>query len=360
MGKLLVFVLGILAFIGLIAMVLSVVNPYLDPKRFVWTSFFGLGFWVVFIFNVLIFIALLLLWSRMAWISVVALLVAIPGISKSYSFGKKAGEEGSLRVMSYNIHKFSHVDGKTSREDFAYAIMNQIKEWDPDVLCCQEFTAFKAKVSRVKCIEDFAEGTGLQYIYYNRKRNYAGNVIFSKYPVTKVSEDSGFGQEHTYGIMVEVDAGEKGIFYVADIHLLSYNITDNEIDILMSSKDHRDQLDTIGMTVARKLKYAFKQRSKQITDVIQGIPETDAPIVMCGDFNDPPLSYTYRQMQKAGFVDAFTKVGRGIKPTYAGRLPLLRIDYIWGNEKVKPLNFKRYRYKASDHYPIILDFSIQQ
>ena len=54
-GKLLVFVLTILAFIGLVAMALSVVNAYIDPKRFVWTTTFGLAFWVILIYNILFF-----------------------------------------------------------------------------------------------------------------------------------------------------------------------------------------------------------------------------------------------------------------------------------------------------------------
>ena len=43
LGKLLVFVLAVLAFIGLIAMTLSVLNPYVNPKQLVWTSFFRFG-----------------------------------------------------------------------------------------------------------------------------------------------------------------------------------------------------------------------------------------------------------------------------------------------------------------------------
>ena len=355
-----VFILALLAFVGLIAMILSVVNPYFDPKQFVWTSFFGLGFWVIFIFNLLIFIALLLLWSRKVWISVLALLVAIPGINKCYSFGKPVEETANFRVMTYNLHNFKHIDDETEVERFAYQVINRVREQNPDVLCCQEFVSYQSGVSRPKCIEDFAQSAGYQHVYYNLKRNYGGNVIFSKYPLTKVSEETGFGKENTYGIMVEVDAGEKGRFYIANLHLLSYNITDGEIDVLINSSEHHNELDTIGMTVMRKLKYAFKQRSEEINEVLNGMPLVDAPVIVCGDFNDTPLSYTYRQMQKAGFVDTFTKVGRGIKPTYAGKLPLMRIDYIWSNDKVKPLKFQRLRYKASDHYPVMLDFSIQQ
>ena len=245
------------------------------------------------------------------------------------------------------------------KERFANQVMNMVREQAPDILCCQEFKAFRSDVTRQQCIKIFAESTGYQYVYFNRKRNFGGNVIFSKYPIAKVTEESGIGKEETYGVMVSVDAGEKGKFYVANVHLLSYAITDDEIDILMSSTERQNNLDTVGKKVIYKLGYAFKRRSEELNKVLAGMPPVDAPVIMCGDFNEPPLSYNYRQMQKAGFVDTFTKVGRGIKPTYAGKLPLLRIDYIWANDGVTPLGFKRYRYKISDHYPIMLDFKIQ-
>lgn len=359
-GKLLVFILALLAFIGLIAMALSVVNPYIDPKRFIWTSFFGLAFWEIFLFNVLIFFALLFLWSRKVWISIIALLIAIPGVRKSYSFGSQVNEDNFIRVMSYNVHYFEHIDSGTKTEYFADQVIDLVREKKPDVLCCQEFSIYQPGVSRKKCIENFTQDAGFQYYYYNQKNNYGGNVVFSKYPLTNVSEDTGFGKGITSGIMVSVDAGDKGRFYVANMHLVSYQITDGEINVLTNSQELRNQFDTIGMSVARKLKYAFERRSDEVVEVLESMPQFDGPIIICGDFNDTPMSFTYRQMQKAGFIDAFTNVGRGIKPTYAGKLPLMRIDYIWGNNQVKPLNFKRIRYKASDHYPVMLDFSIQQ
>lgn len=359
-GKLLVFILALLAFIGLIAMTLSVVNPYLDPKKFSWASFFGLAFWEIFAFNLLIFFLLLFLWSRKVWIAVLALVVAIPGIRKSLSFGKPVNESGYIRVMSYNVHNFNHLNNEMEKKDFAYEIMDKVREQNPDVLCCQEFNGFSSKMSRAQCIEEFAQGAGFQHVYYNKKRNYGGNVIFSKYPLAKATEESRLEKEVTSGVMVSVDAGDKGRFYVANLHLVSFQITEGEINVLTNSNELRNQFDTVGMTVARKLKYAFERRSEELSGVLESVAQLDRPVIMCGDFNDTPLSYTYRQMQKAGFMDSFTKVGRGIKPTYAGKLPLMRIDYIWGNSQIKPLDFRRIHYKASDHYPIVLDFSIQQ
>ena len=357
-GKMIVFILAVLAVIGVVAMALSIANAYVNPKDFIWTTVFGLAFWEILIYNVVVFLLLLLMWSNKIWISVVALLIAIPGISKSFSIGSKSKAENSIRVMSYNVHDFRHVDGVTEKEQFANQVMEMVREHAPDILCCQEFSQFKSGVSRPQCIEDFAKEAGFQYVYFNRKTNYGGNVIFSKYPLTKVAEDSGFGKGNTYGVMVSVDAGEKGKFHVANVHLLSYMITDSEIDVLTNASE-RQNLDTIGKTVLHKLSFAFQKRSEELQTVLNGMPPVGGPIIICGDFNEPPLSYNYRQMQKAGFVDTFTKVGFGIKPTYAGKLPLLRIDYVWANDGVKPLAFDRYKYKASDHYPIMLDFAIQ-
>ena len=349
----------VLAIIGVIAMAMSVICPYVNPQRFVWLTFFGLAFWEIFLFNLLIFILLLLMWSRKVWIAVLALVISIPGISKSFSFGSiKSKPSDGIKVMSYNVHTFKPIADETTSEEFCDKIINVVREQSPDILCCQEFSAYKKGVSRPQCIEDFAVSAGYSYVYYNRKNNYGGNVIFSKWPIAKVSEDSGFGQENLYGVMVSVDAGERGLFYLADVHLLSYMITDAEIDMLVRNSEHHTSLDTIGMTVVRKMKYAYERRSEEIGKVLNGMPPVDGPIVMCGDFNETPMSYVYRQMQKAGFVDAFTKVGWGIKPTYAGKLPLLRIDYMWGNDKVHPLRFKRCRVKASDHYPILMEFEL--
>ena len=357
-GSLVVGILSLLSLIGIFAMTLSMLNPYIDPQHFVWTSYFGLAFWEIFIFNLLVFFALLMMRSRSVWITILTLVISIPGFSKSFPFGKKLSDEGDFRVMTYNVHNFKHLDGTTSSEDFAQAIIEKVKEQNPDVLCCQEFSSFQKGVNRPKCIEIFAKQAGFPTVYYNLRRNYGGNVVFSKYPLEKVDEESGFGKENTYGTMVAVNAGAKGKLYVANLHLVSYCITDDEIDVLLESAKSQDSLEDIGKTIFHKLKFAFQRRSAELKEILETLPKVDGPIIMCGDFNDAPLSFTYRQMQKAGFTDSFIKVGQGIKPTYCGRLPLLRIDYVWGNDDIIPLKYKRLRFKASDHYPIILDFNV--
>ena len=359
-GRLVVFLLMLLAFVGLLAMALSILSPYIPPKRFVWAAYFGLAFWEIFAFNVVVFVLLLLMWSRKVWIAVLALAFSVPGVYKSYAFGSKTEASDSIKVMSYNVHMFDHVNKDLGVEEFYNQLVNMVREQSPDILCCQEFRVKRLGLRHPQVIKKLSESLDMPYVYYNRNTNYEGNVIFSKFPIAKVSEDSGFGRESTYGVMVSVDAGERGKFHLASVHLASYKITDSEIDMLVNTSELRNNLDTIGHSVVRKMNYAYQYRSVQIDTMLQGMPPVEGPVIVCGDFNDTPVSFVCHKMRKAGFSDTFVKAGRGIKPTYAGKLPLLRIDYIWANDQVTPCHFKRIRQKISDHYPVMLEFTLDK
>lgn len=358
-GRLIVGLLAVLAFIGLIAMIMSVLSAYINPAKFVWFSFFGLAFWMVLIYNIVIFTLLLLMWSRKAWISVIALAIAIPGVVKSFSIGK-SNEGGELRVMSYNLLTFKDVNDKEKTAlEVAGDVAKMVKENHPDVLCIQEFTEFMPKTSRKACIAAFGELVGLPYQYYHTKAYYGNNVIFSKYPLSALDEDTDFAKENGYGSVAKVDLGGKGDLYVLCCHLTSFQLTDNEITVFSESGNSKEQVQEYGKSIVSKLKRAYEKRSQEVRKMLDDMPQDGRAIILCGDFNDTPLSYTYHQIKKAGFVDGFVAAGRGVGRTYAGKLPLLRIDYVWGNERIEPTSFKRIKYKGSDHYPVMMDFNIK-
>ena len=199
---------------------------------------------------------------------------------------------------------------------------------------------------------------GLPYHYYHTKAFYGRNVIFSRYPVSALDEETHFAQENSYGTVAKVDAKEKGVFYVLCCHLTSFQLTDNELTVF-DTGNSKEQVQEYGKSIVVKLKNAYEKRSQEVSEMLADIPHDGRAILICGDFNDTPISYTYHQIKKAGFVDGFVKAGRGIGYTYAGKLPLLRIDYVWGNEQIEPMAFKRIKFKGSDHYPVMMDFNVK-
>lgn len=356
-GRIIVFLLSLLACVGLVAMALSVLSSYIDPEKFVWASFFGLAFWVILLFNVAVLALMILMWSKRAWIAVLALLIAIPGLFKSFSYGK-AVEGGDFRVMSYNVQLFRDFNGKRSGEEVALDIAKLVHEKQPDVLCIQEFNIFKPKTSRNNCIKLFGDMAGLPYHYCHTKAYFCGNVIFSKYPLTPVEDTTGFGEEKIYGAVAKVDAGKKGSFYVLCSHLASFQLTKEEITAFSEPGNTKSDVQEYGKSIVSKLKHAYRERSVEVRHMLEDIPHDGRPILLCGDLNDTPISYTYQQIKAAGFTDGFVVAGQGIGHTYAGKLPLLRIDYIWGNERIKTTAFKRLRFKGSDHYPVMMEFKL--
>jgi Metal-dependent hydrolase len=354
-----ILIFAILSIGGLAAMILCNFSPFVNPAQFVWASFFGLAFWALLLFNLLLFFALLVLRSRSVWIPILSLLLAVPGFIKSYSFGKERSDQGNLRVMSYNIRLFRNLNEEIKAEAFADSVVELVRGENPDILCLQEFACYASKISRKDCIYAFAEKIGFTHLYYNQNKNFGGNVIFSKYPITEMPKESYFGSENKGGVMVKVDAGKKGSFYLANLHLLSYQITNDEIDYIFESEKSSEESEKYGKSIFRKLKKAYTKRGHDMQEILSNMPELSSPLIVCGDFNDTPMSYTYQSMKKSGLRDGFIATGKGVGATYAGKLPLLRIDYFWFSDKIVPTFAECLKFKGSDHYPLIMDFKIK-
>ena len=65
------------------------------------------------------------------------------------------------------------------------------------------------------------------------------------------------------------------------------------------------------------LKYSFKERAKQAILLRQIIDTTVYPVIICGDFNDTPASYTYHKI-KGKYIDGFRQRGNGYGFTFKG------------------------------------------
>lgn len=350
-NRLLVFFVSILAIAGFICMFLCVISPFISPNFWVFTSYFGLAFWFILGFNLLILICLIFLKAK-KWIllPLIALIIAIPSFKRSYSIKQKTTEPGNIKVMTYNVCHFSDVTSDknhNSKQD----IIDIINAQNPDIVCMQESGQWNDKTAK-----DFAEKINCKYYAFNNVK-HNGNVFFSKYPLFKDDFTDKCDANTTY-VVRGVDAGGLGKFYLECVHLQSFMITNDEIEYINDARIYDRKSDAIGKSVFFKLKEGFEGRTADTKDLVENLPVNGMPIVVCGDFNDTPMSYTYRRMRKAGMNDAFLEVGTGLGKTYCGKLPLLRIDYFWHNDYIVPMTYERVKKKLSDHYPIIMTFNV--
>lgn len=100
-------------------------------------------------------------------------------------------------------------------------------------------------------------------------------------------------------------------------------------------------------------------RAFQARKVADHIKKSPYPVIVCGDFNDTPVSYAYRKV-KGELKDAFVEAGWGISNSYNGELPSFRIDYILHDKKFKAVNYSRDRVVYSDHFPVRCRLSMEQ
>ena len=85
--------------------------------------------------------------------------------------------------------------------------------------------------------------------------------------------------------------------------------------------------------------------------------ETDAspyPVILAGDFNDTPSSYTYREM-KGALTDGFRRCGNGYGGTFRYLGGLLRIDYIFYDDTFECVRYYMPSETVSDHKVVIAE-----
>ena len=137
---------------------------------------------------------------------------------------------------------------------------------------------------------------------------------------------------------------------VINVQLQSIRLEDDELESMTAANKIFNLPNKI-TSIYSKLKRGFVWREQQVRKLENLISNSCHPVILCGDFNDPPSSYTYRQLASL-LNDSFLEKGNGFGFTYAGQLPLLRIDYAMVTEDVTVLDYHRYDDTYSDHYPI--------
>ncbi len=93
-------------------------------------------------------------------------------------------------------------------------------------------------------------------------------------------------------------------------------------------------------------------RAAQVDSIAQVVGATRTRRIVCGDFNDTPMSYVYRTMAR-GLRDAFRECGSGYSHTFRGFYNMLRIDYVLSSG-FEPLSYEVLPVDYSDHHPVVV------
>ena len=344
-----IFVILLFIFSGLLLTAMGA--PYFHPETIPFLPFVGLLFPVWTFFTLLFTVVAFFKRSKVKYWGIFVLVVSFSCHLKiiGLTFLEFSHpEQGSVKLLSYNVRLFGlYDDSSTETRD---KIFQFIREENPDIAFFQEYyrqdkpTQFETfdSLSSILSIKDYHERSAHNN---NGHRNF-GIAIFTKYPMIArgdvIFENQGL-LDFNFCIFADIVA-HQDTFRVYNVHLQSIRLTEP------GNKTNEGVVSNVKIGI-KKMSEAYKKRADQARKVIEHMKSSPYPVVLCGDFNDTPISYTYHQFNKT-LSDAFLSSSWGLGSTYIGKIPAGRIDYIFHSEEVECSDFRVHRVAFSDHRPI--------
>ncbi len=338
-----------------ILLVLAYLSIYVNPATVAFPALFGLAYPYIAAANLVMVIIWILFRRWYALISALALAAGFGYIHNFIRFTNQGREEHhDLKLMSYNIRLFNFYE--SSETNTHSKMLQLLRKEDPGILCIQEYFVKGDPAVGERKLKEGLGGklyTHFKLIKSGTASRY-GIVTVSRYPIIHRGDvvHPGSSSMTIYSdIVVDSDT-----FRVYNNHLQSFRLRRVEGNLLseIAGEEKGSSMDNIS-GIYRSLKQGFASRALQVDRVRRHMESSPYPVIVVGDFNDTPVSYTYHVMRR-GMNDAFVEAGYGAGFTYSGKYPPNRIDYILYSDGIDCTDFDIVKVRYSDHYPIIAYF----
>jgi endonuclease/exonuclease/phosphatase family metal-dependent hydrolase len=349
--KILHRILVVVSLVFVFALLLAYLSIYVSPGKFVLPAFFGLAYPYLLLIN--LFFGFYWIY-RKRWSAVIPLFVIVLGwthFTQYFALGFNAGETitTEMKVMSYNVRYFNRYNWNKD-PDAALGILEMIQKEDIDIICFQEFHVRKNEGITLSLLK--SKLSSFPYFYIHEKGNLA---IFSKYKITQSKDIDFTVSGSATAFYSDIKMGRENV-RIFNCHLESNRFKKEDYDFINNLKKNAEEKNIEGARgITRRLAYAFKKRAIQADKMSKLIQDCPYRVIVCGDFNDSPISYSYKKI-RGDLNDAFIEKGFGLGSTYIGDFPSYRIDYIFHSDDLECISFKKIKRKYSDHFPIITAF----
>ena len=330
----------------------------IDPRSWPLMSTAGYAFPVFFFLNFVMLVAWTFVGFKYLAVPLVGFIICYSPVMKYCPFNmEREVPEGSLKVLTLNTWLFvtGGVDESCDNRD-SVIIENQkklityLKNQKCDIICLQE-ALINDNINAL--LDDIIKPE----MRYRDSISTSGNslVLISRYPIIRKEK-----------IKYESTGNLSGAFYVSvkgkeviviNNHLESNHFSEEEKTAFhVMAKGNLDNKDmkTESKFILRKLADAAVLRAPEADAVASFIRmHKGRPMILCGDFNDIPISYCHRTIAKE-LTDCYSEVGNGPGFSYHKNAMYVRIDNIMCSEHFTPYSCDVDKsFGISDHYAII-------
>ncbi|MEO5942366.1 MAG: endonuclease/exonuclease/phosphatase family protein [Ferruginibacter sp.] len=338
---------------------------WFNPRHFWFVGFFTLATLYLLLIMIGFFIFWLFVKRKFILISLLGIALAWKPLHQVFAFRWPVNftmikHPANIRVMSWNVEHFDILEHKTHPER-KQEMIDLINQYQPDVCCFQEMVASDNFPSAINYVPDISNRMHIPnyFFSYNRKldfdnKHHFGIITFSKYPIISQHTVSYMPNDYN-SIFQYIDILKDGdTIRVFNIHLQSLRFSESNLKYIDDPTIKSDSDIKRSGSIIAKFKTGFLKRQLQSERIKQELNQSPYPIIVCGDFNDVPNSYSYSTIGK-DLKNAFAEKGSGIGRTFSGISPTLHIDNIFMDKRFNVEQFVRVKKKLSDHFPVITD-----
>ena len=342
-------------FVCTLLFIVAAFSDSVSPNQSLLFSYLGLLFPIFFIINLCFLLYWLIVRKWMLFFIVFfSFFVCWKPVSlyaSFHPFPTDVSQKKVIKILTYNVMAFGYKDHTPTNPN---EIIQYIANLGADIVCLQEYMVgtLTNYMTQTKIDQAFTMYPYKCSVPLVQKNRYSiGLAIFSKYPILnsrKIRYDSTINGSSIH----EIDVNGKKLVVVNN-HLESFKLTmDDRATYSDFIKNiNQETFDELKEAIQRKMGEAFLIRAEQAEIIAEDIQKLKNDyLVVCGDFNDTPISYARRIIQ-GKLIDAFAASGTGIGITYNQNYFWFRIDHILHSSNIKAYNAKVDNISLSDHYP---------
>ncbi|MBT3207767.1 MAG: endonuclease/exonuclease/phosphatase family protein [Bacteroidetes bacterium] len=358
MKKLLNKIFLIINLILIVVLFFSYLASHVNPSKTWVIAFFGLAYPQILIANIIFIILWFFRKPKYALISIITILLGWQYFSRSFqiNFSKEKSEfenenTNDFKLLTYNVRLFDLYNW-TKQNNSPDEIFEFTASQNPDIFCFQEFVSNSSNTARsYKYVANHKMARYSHFAYTKSNRNlYYGVVTYSKYPIINRGEIR-FDDTKNISIFSDIKINSDTIrLYNLHLQSIRFDLKNYHYLDTMSFKYDEENIAQIE-DITKRMKIAYQKRSDQVAIVSAHMKKSPYKIVICGDFNDTPVSYTYSELI-AELLDAFVESGHGFENSFTGIFPSFRIDYIFHDEKIQSYDYQTIKVDFSDHFPV--------
>lgn len=351
--SLIVYVLTILAAYGgrvnpdylTLPALLCLAFPYFSILTIILTVFWGC-------FRKFIFCAL----------GVVTILICLNPLSEVFPLGSRReiiNQENTFKIISWNV---LHAQDIRQSNPSSNRALEYIINSNADVVCLAELKDFST--GEIPNLTPELRDSLFAAYPYQAGINSTFLKVLSKYPVERMEKGSYNSSLYSGFDFFKIKFPENHELIVGMVHLYSYGLSPEErmvVTEINSVETAKTSVEELKGSIRQKLRTAFRQRAleaEKLREVINEIPK-DKPLIICGDFNDVPTSWTYNIIRADDLRDAYVETNFGPTITYNLHAFYFHIDQMLYRGALEAVDLNVGKINSSDHYPLIGEFEFK-